>query len=181
MPPEKTDLSRPVSLADVARRSTTLGEFGRNLQEWLHTLRGLTTRARVAEAIGDEPQPLAARFADGDAADAWLAAYAELIASRIGIEAPHWSFDSKRIRKAPWFAEASADPAIRHIALLRSPLPFKRRNLYAVNVDLPLRIRPGRPKLSLEHKRRNNAERQRRFRVRRATELEQLRREAAAR
>jgi hypothetical protein len=180
MTPDNADLSRPVSLADVARRSTTLGEFGRNLQEWLHTLRGLTTRARVAAAIRDEPEFLAGRFAEGDAADAWLAAYAELIALRIGVVAPQWAFGSARIRREPWFAETSSDPAIRRISLLRSPLPFKRRNIYAANIDLPLRVRPGRPSLDADHKRKTNAERQRRFRANRAVELEQLRRAVTA-
>ncbi|MGH8021841.1 MAG: hypothetical protein ACREIA_26870 [Opitutaceae bacterium] len=67
---------------------------------------------------------------------------------------------------------------MRHAALLHAPLPFKRRNLYAARVDLPLRIRPGRPAMSVEHKRAANAARQRRFRQRRAAELRRLRREA---
>lgn len=176
MPAEETDFSRPVSLADVADRSTTLTEFGHNLQEWLHTLRGLTTRDRVARAIRDKPEPLSDKFPDGDAADAWLAAYAELVASRIGTVAPEWAFAPGRILKNPWFADADPTPAVRRVALVNSPLPFKRRNIYTASVDLPLRIRPGRPTLSFEHKRKRNAERQRRFRARRAAELERLRR-----
>lgn len=39
----------------------------------------------------------------------------------------------------------------------------------------PRRARRGRPLLSIEHKRRTNAERQRRFRIRRAAELRDLR------
>jgi len=41
--------------------------------------------------------------------------------------------------------------------------------------DRPVRRRRGRPPVSLEHKRRTNAERQRRFRIRRAAELQELR------
>lgn len=180
MPPDPTNLSRPATLAEVAARSTTLGEFGRHLQDWLHTLRGLSTRGRVAAAIRDEPPLLAQQFPDGDAADAWLAAYAELIATKLGLEPPRWAFDSARTRLDPWFAETVSHPDVRRAALLRAPLPFKRRNLYAARVDLPLRVRPGRPTVSLEQKRRRNAERQRRFRARRAGELQRLREIARA-
>ncbi len=178
MASERADFSRPATLAGVAARAQTLAEFGRNLQDFLHTLRGLSTRARVAAAIADEPPLLAGRFADGDVADAYLAAYAELIALRLKLPAPAWAFAAPRIRCEPWFAEATGDPAVRHAALLHAPLPFRRRNLYAARVDLPLRIRPGRPAMSVEHKRAVNAARQRRFRERRDAELRRLRREA---
>jgi hypothetical protein len=66
-------------------------------------------------------------------------------------------------------------PKLRESALAHSPLAFKRRNLYTYSVELPLRLHRGRPRKSLEQKRRSNAERQRRFRARRKAELKRLR------
>ncbi|MCC5022954.1 MAG: hypothetical protein J6386_09250 [Candidatus Synoicihabitans palmerolidicus] len=42
-------------------------------------------------------------------------------------------------------------------------------------MDLPLNLRAGRPPVSTEYKRAKNAERQRRFRARRAAEFATLR------
>jgi hypothetical protein len=109
-------------------------------------------------------------------ADAWLAAMAELIAQRCGLEIPAWALSPSRILRDPWFAEEKAGPEARIIALRDSPSAFKKRNLYAAAVDLPLRLRAGRPKHTPEQLRRANTERQRRFRERRALELELLRR-----
>ena len=59
--------------------------------------------------------------------------------------------------------------------MARAPLAFKRRNLFTPAVDLPLRLRAGRPEKTPEEKRRTNAERQRRFRKARQQELAALR------
>jgi hypothetical protein len=74
---------------------------------------------------------------------------------------------------SPWFADDA--PGLRALALIQSPLPFKRRNLFTPSVELPLRLRVGRPVKSLDEKRRTNADRQRRFRKRRQRELAELR------
>ena len=84
-----------------------------------------------------------------------------------------------RIVPEPWFADESNSPALRALTLANAPLAFKRRNLYTDAVELPLRLRAGRPVKTAEEKRRVNAERQRRFRARRQAELAVLRRIAA--
>ena len=78
-----------------------------------------------------------------------------------------------RVASSPWFADDA--PSLRALALIQSPLPFKRRNLFTPSVELPLRLRAGRPVKSLDEKRRTNADRQRRFRKRRQRELAELR------
>lgn len=112
-------------------------------------------------------------------ADAWLAAYAEHLASRINHSPPAWAFQKSRIVPEPWFADESGGPALRALALANAPLAFKRRNLYTDTVELPLRLRPGRPGKAADEKRRVNAARQRRFRARRQAELLALRKLAA--
>jgi len=164
---------RPQTLQDVATDTDSLADFGRNFRDWLHALARFSSRAQVAAASQAEPPLLAGRFADGVVADAWLAAYAELLAAKTRQPAPKWAFDPRRAAPTPWFAEEA--PALRALALARSPPPFKRRNLFPPSVELPLRLRAGRPVVSQEQKRRANAERQRRFRKRRQLELARLR------
>jgi hypothetical protein len=169
--------ARPDTLAAVAAASFTLEDFGRNLRDWLHQLRACTTRAQVRAAIAPPPTLLASRFADGAAADAWLAAYAELAANRAHLPVPEWATRPERISPLPWFADTTGSKALRWLALRDSPLPFKRRNLYlpAKEAELPLELRPGRTRKPLHELRRNNALRQRRYRIRRAEELALLR------
>ena len=167
--------SRPATVREVALQAETLRDFGHLCQDWLHTLRKVSSRNAAAAAIHAEPPLLRARFSQGEVADAWLAAMAELIAQRCRIEVPVWARSPKRILRHPWFAEEKSGPEARIIALRDSPSAFKKRNLYAAAVDLPLRLRAGRPKHTPELLRRANAKRQRRFRERRALELELLR------
>ena len=167
--------SRPATVREVALQAETLRDFGHLCQDWLHTLRKVSSRPAAAATIREEPPPLRDRFPQGEVADAWLAAMAELIAQRCGLEVPEWALSPRRILRDPWFAEEKSGPELRIIALRDSPSAFKKRNLYAAAVDLPLRLRAGRPRHTPEQLRRTNAERQRRFRERRALELELLR------
>jgi hypothetical protein len=168
---------RPDSLAAVAAASSTLEDFGRHLRDWLHHVRTCTTRAKVGAAIAEPPPLLAARFAEGAVADAWLAAYGELAARRARVPVPAWAGRPERVSAQPWFADTTGSEALRWLALRDSPLPFKRRNLYlpAAEAELPLRLRRGRPRKPAHERRLANAARQRRFRMRRAEELASLR------
>jgi hypothetical protein len=166
---------RPTTLRQVAEQSDSLEEFGRHFRDWLHELRLWSSRSKVAAALADEPQRLGRKFAQGDVADAWLAAYAEFIARRIGRPAPAWSEQRARVSLEPWFATDERNPVLRLGALRDSPAPFKNRNLFTPTVDLPLNLRAGRPAKTADEKRRANAERQARFRVRRQAELVRLR------
>ena len=167
--------SRPTSLKEVAIQTDSLANFGRNLRDWLHEVRSLSSRPQLERAVAEEPPRLKGRFPQGEIADAWLAAYAEHAASLIDREPPIWAFDASRTAADPWFADESASPKLRAFALLHSPLAFKRRNLYTSSVDLPLRLRAGRPRKSVNQRRESNAVRQRRFRERRREELKRLR------
>lgn len=168
-------ITRPKTLKEVAERSASLAEFGRHLRDWLHELRRASSRPQAAIAIADEPPQLAKKFAQGQVADAWLGAYAEHLAVKLGHAAPDWAFAAHRIASEPLFDESDATPGLRALALARSPLAFKRRNIFTPTVDLPLRLRAGRPAKTPEEKRRVNAERQRRFRKARQLELTALR------
>ena len=156
---------RPPTLAEIAVRADSLARFGRELADWLHTLRACGSRPALVAAIKDEPGLVAGKFPEGALADATLAAYADLLATRIGVAPPAWVFAATRIAPEPWFAVNG--PRSRLLALRDSPPEFKRRNLFSPAPDLPVRLRAGRPAVSAEARRAANAERQRRFQQRR--------------
>jgi hypothetical protein len=166
---------RPTTLKEIAQRSDSIGDFGRHLRDWLHELRRASSRPQAALTITEEPPRLRDKFPQGQVADAWLAAYAEHLAAKVGAVAPEWAFAPWRTSDDPLFDEGST-PTLRSLALARAPLAFKRRNIFTPSVDLPLALRAGRPAKSAEEKRQTNAERQRRFREMRRAELATLRR-----
>lgn len=168
-------ITRPKSLKEVAEQSGSLGEFGLNLRDWLHELRRVSSRTQAAAAVADEPPRLQKKFPQGYIADAWLGAYAEHLARKVNRAAPAWAFAPERTAIDPIFDENTDSPTLRLLALAHAPAAFKRRNIFTPSVDLPLRLRAGRPAKSLEEKRKNNAERQRRFRKARLEELATLR------
>jgi hypothetical protein len=165
--------TRPLTLQEIAKRSDSLEEFGRHFQDWLHVLRGYSSRPQVETALREAPPRLAGKFKDGIVADAWLAAYAEHIAGKIGRTTPGWV--KGRASPEPWFAVGTGTKE-RIEALRDSPPAFRARNVYTPSVDLPLRLTAGRPSKPAEELRNANAARQRRFRERRKAELLELRR-----
>jgi len=174
-------ITRPKSLKEVAEQSASLSEFGLNLRDWLHELRRASSRTQAAAAVADEPPRLQEKFPQGYVADAWLGAYAEHLARKVHRVAPEWAFAPGRVAKDPVFDDGADSPTLRALALAHAPAAFKRRNIFTPAVDLPLRLRAGRPTKSLEEKRKNNAERQSRFRKARLEELAALRKLARRR
>jgi hypothetical protein len=168
-------ITRPKSLKEVAERSASLREFGLHLRDWLHELRRASSRTQAAATVTEEPPRLRQKFPQGHIADAWLAAYAEHLTRKVDREAPAWAFAQERVSTDPIFDEGSDSPALRALALAHAPAAFKRRNIFTPSVDLPLRLRAGRPTKTPEEKRKNNADRQRRFRQARRDELAALR------
>ncbi len=164
--------ARPQTLAEVAARSDSLIRFGRELADWLHTVRTVGSRPALARMVDTAPPRLAGRFAEGALADATLAAYAEWLCVRIRTMPPVWCFESERIAPEPWFADDG--PRARLLALRDTPPAFKRRNLFTAAPDLPVRLRRGRPPVSAEAKRSANAARQRRFQQKRRELLSDL-------
>ena len=159
---------RPKTLGEIAERADSLEAFGRHFRDWLHELRRLSSRPQIEAAVRGKPVLLARRFTQGGVADAWLAAYAEYVSERMGCSVPEWANEAGRVSPEPWFATTSGSVVARVVALRDSPAAFKKRNLFTAVVDMPIASRAGRPAKSEEERRMKNAERQRRFRERRA-------------
>jgi hypothetical protein len=155
-------LQRPKTLKDVADSSSRLEEFGRFLRDWQHEIQrgGVHSRKEFAKRLAEEPPFLDGVFEGGDTADATLAAYAEWLADQAGLPRPEWCRDRRRIARAPWFGSPLRGWLIAH-----TPASFRQRNLFTIPEPV-FSPKPGRPRVSREHKARKAAERQRAYRKR---------------
>jgi len=158
----KPDRQRPRQLAEVARESQSLSDFGHLLRDWNHTLTrsDISSRPALAEAIRQPPRLLASEFNQGDVADAYLGAYAEWIADQAGIDRPAWTADPRRNLDRPWFADTA-----RASLLVLAPASFRQRNVFTVPEKV-VRLRRGRPRVSQTQKKAKARERDRRYRQR---------------
>jgi len=117
-------LRRPRTLAEVAEWSGSLPEFGLHMRDFLHHFQ----RLAALECLAEAPSLLAARFPQGEVADAYLAAVAATLADSLQKPRPRWVWDPSRFLEKPWFA--SPGPHLRATLLLESPAGFRERNLF---------------------------------------------------
>lgn len=155
-------IRRPFTLADVARHADSLESFGMSLRDWQHEIQrgGVRSRAEFSRRLSEAPPRCGQRFAGGDVADAYLAAYAEWLSDQAGIDRPAWTGDPKRIARDPWFATA-----LRGRLMATTPASFRQRNLFTVPEPV-FRAAPGRPRVPAEQKREKARLRQQAYRKR---------------
>lgn len=158
----KPQTTLPHHLDDVATQSKSLSDFGLLLREWNHTITrtDVSNRPELTRAIQSPPKRLSGKFAQGNVADAYLAAYAEWIADQAGIPRPEWTRESARSLEEPWFADNA-----RASLLILTPASFRQRNVFTVPEQI-VRLRRGRPKVSEEQKKAKAHQRDRRYRER---------------
>jgi hypothetical protein len=116
--------ARPQTLVEVAFASTSMHDFHAQLRDFLHAFKA----ASSCERIADEPRFLRAQFAEGELADAYLAAVAVELSLDLGRAGPAWTRNPERVLKEPWFAAKSDD--LRAVLLHESPAGFRERNLF---------------------------------------------------
>ena len=155
---------KPESLKEVAERSESSEHFSVALRDWIHAMKRYSRKADIQAAIGQRPPLLRKRLEDGGCADATLAAYAEFIGYRFRLKVPAWVYEHTRTSDEPWFGD-SDNKHTRSVFLRVAPSEFRERNLFTVP-DIPFKPRPGRPKKSSHEIRRANADRQKRYRLR---------------
>lgn len=154
-------LKRPATLREVAELSDSLEAFGYNLRDWQHELaRQATSRIQLARSFEEEPRQLAGRFAQGEVADAYLAAYAEWLAQEAKLEPPGWTLRETRPLATPWYSSSSHSQLV---AL--APEGFRRRGVFTVPEN-PFTPKRGRPRVPAETKRQKAIARQRAYRKR---------------
>lgn len=158
-------LSRPQTARAVARRASSLEEFGLNLRDWFHELRNFSTRAHLRAAVRVRPPRRAGQFAQGDVADAFLAAQVEFLCHRAGVPPPRWTRDPAYVLDEPWFS--TPGKRLRAHLLLDTPDEFRNRNVFTTS-EVVFAVRRGRPRVSGAQKREKARLRQQRFRERQA-------------
>ena len=128
MSANRSRISRPGTLADVAQNSSSLEEFGYNLRDWQHEIRDKWRgKEDFARRIRTAPTLLQEKFPEGNIADAYLAAYALWLADRIGVPRVQWAKEEKRKARSPWFS------GFKRASLLRdTPAHFIERNLFTI-------------------------------------------------
>lgn len=161
--PTRRTITRPTSARAVSRRAHTLEEFGRNLRDWFHELKRLSSRRALLAAVIQRPPRLVGRFGDGAIADAFLAGQVEQLCIDAGVPPPRWVRDPVYVLDRPWFS--IADRAVRPHLLRDAPAAFKNRNLFTTP-EIRFEVRRGRPRKTAAELREANRLRQQRFRVR---------------
>ena len=156
-------LSRPQSARAVARRSTSIEDFGRNLRDWFHELKRCSTRGQLREAVRVRPPRLAGKFPNGEVADAFLTAQVDFLCRRSHLPPPRWTHDSEYILEDPWFSSPARE--LRTYLLLETPEEFRNRNIFTTP-EFQFAVRRGRPRVTAESKREKARLRQQRFRLR---------------
>lgn len=163
-------LHRPATFKELAARSDSLESFGYNLRDWQHEVsRKVTSHQQFSLCIQDAPTILSRRFDQGDVADAYLAAYAEWLSIEANIPSPPWSKRKNRSIQTPWYSGSNHDQLEE-----LTPRSFRERGLFTFpeNVFKP---KPGRPRVSSETKRQKAIARQRAYRQRVKSILDQAR------
>ncbi len=165
----REEWKRPRTAAEVCSGVDSSETFGRNLRDWQHELRKVTSRPQFARLVSDPPPLLRDQLKDGGQCDAYLSAYVEWLSDRLGIHAPKWTLETSRVSNRPWFDH----PPLWVQSFVNAPASFRRRGVFTIP-DNVMQIRRGRPPVSNAQKRRKNAERQRRHRERVKAKLAKL-------
>lgn len=160
---------RPTTAIEVATATHDAESFGRNLRDWQHELRNVSSRIEFARRIADAPQLLEPKLGDHSQCDAYLAAYIEWLCERHGVGPPAWLDEPQRFADKAWFDY----PPLWQDSFVHAPGAFRRRGVFTRPEDV-LQFRKGRPKVSTTHKRAKSAERQRQYRLRIREKLERL-------
>lgn len=114
-------MTRPATLAEVARRTSAGAAFAPALSEFLDAFYGRPERRQAM--IADEPPPLA------DSRDhATLGAVAEHLARRWELAIPAWSDHPSRFLREPYFTTPIEN--LKAMLLAQSPLAFRRRLIF---------------------------------------------------
>lgn len=155
-------MRRPTTARAVARSAASLEEYGRNLRDWFHEIRQFSSRRQLSVAVAVRPPQLATIFAQGEIADAFLAAQVEYLCRRAGLRPPHWTRDGRYVLDEPWFSLAGRRE--RTQLLLLTPVEFRNRNVFTTS-EIEFVPRRGRPRVSAESKREKARLRQRGYRA----------------
>lgn len=126
---------RPHALSEVVARTDASETIDIHLREFLDAFYVEPSTQKRQRMLDDEPA------ATGNPrADAYLAAVAEHLAFRYGLDVPPWTQSESRFLHAPHFPAGLE--SLKAITLVESPTAFRRRLIF---VDRDPLSRPRRP------------------------------------
>jgi hypothetical protein len=108
----------------VAAWTSSFDDFSFHVRDFLHHFQA----SPAMEALSEAPALMAGRFAEGQIADAYLAAMAVELAHTLRQPRPAWTQAPERFCRIPWFATPGR--SMRATLLLESPPGFRERNLF---------------------------------------------------
>jgi hypothetical protein len=113
---------RPLSIAEIAERvGNSSQNFDLAVREFIDSWSAMAPAER-REALVEEPVPV------GRVEDAYLAALAEHLATRTGLDAPGWTEKPGRFLREPFFAGGLE--SLKAILIVESPSAFRRRLIF---------------------------------------------------
>jgi hypothetical protein len=116
-------MSRPHTLAEVARRRNAGEDFSFLLREFLDEFYAAVRKGDAAALIADEPPPI-----PDDREHASLGAIGEHLARRWHLPIPAWTDDPSRFLRRPYFT--TSIEGLKALLLVESPLAFRRRLIF---------------------------------------------------
>lgn len=116
-------MTRPRTLAEVARRRNAGEDFSFLLREFLDEFYGAVRRGRAETLIADGPLPL------HDVQEhACLGAIGEHLARRWHLAIPVWTDDPSRFLRRPYFT--TPIEGLKALLIAESPIAFRRRLIF---------------------------------------------------
>lgn len=126
---EENEMKRPRTFAQVALRAKLgVSDFGAALAELIDETANMTP-LELSKAMEDEPEIIEDPNQKEAWKDAYLAAAAEHLARKSGIEIPLWAEQSDRFLKRAWFDNHGLK-SINAMLIAQSPLAFRRRFIF---------------------------------------------------
>ncbi len=116
-------MSRPITLAEVARRRNAGEDFGFLLREFLDEFYGAVPRGNACVCIADAPE----RVPDLQE-HAVLGAVGEHLARRWNLPIPAWTDDPARFLYRPYFTTTME--GLKALLIAESPIAFRRRLIF---------------------------------------------------
>jgi len=126
---------RPRTMREVTAEATTYLQFGINLRDFLHEI-AFTKRKGMplTPLLAEEPPRLAPIFKEGNICDGFIAATADYLSRRNGLQTPDWALKEDRALDEPWFSIDT--PGVRLYLLRDSPSAFKDKNIFTFESSL---------------------------------------------
>jgi hypothetical protein len=116
-------MTRPRTLAEVARRRNAAGDFSMLMREFLDEFYGALATGAADLCIAEEPEKLP------DPQDhAFLGAVGEHLARRWNLAIPSWTHDPSRFLRRPYFT--TPVEGLKALLIAESPIAFRRRLIF---------------------------------------------------